>query len=123
MRPGPTAVRGPPRAERIEVDVDQLGGVLGDGPGGGDDRGQRFADVAHGVVGQQAPRQGLGGGIGSMWVMGRAPAAARSAWVTTATTPGRRRALVVEMARIRAWATGLRTNATWHRPGTSWSAR
>ncbi len=48
--------------ERIDVDVDQLGGVLGHGPGGGDDRGQRFADVAHGAVGEQAPRQGLGGG-------------------------------------------------------------
>ena len=46
----------------------------------------------------------------------------RSWPVTTATTPGRLRARPPSMPRMRAWACGLRTNATCCRPGSAMSA-
>ena len=42
--------------ERVDVDLDELAGVLGDVAGLGDDEGDRLADEAHVAVGEHAER-------------------------------------------------------------------
>ena len=46
------------RGERVEVELDELGGVLGDVRGLGDDDRDRLADEAHVAVGERAQRRG-----------------------------------------------------------------
>ena len=50
--------RGGHRRQRVDVDFDQFGGVLGGGNGQGDHRGDRFADMAHLAGGERVMRRG-----------------------------------------------------------------
>ena len=104
------------RVELLVVDRDQLGGVLRLRDALGHHQRDRLADM-HARARARAP----GGTARSAWLPLRpmsggcsevepTPAASRSLWVSTATTPGAARAAAMSIDLMRACACGERTN-------------
>ena len=108
--------------QRLVVDLDELGRVLGEVAVVGDDQRDRVADEAHLVLGQRRTRR-----LRTPRPDRRVPLllrrrGLRSAAVNTARTPGAASAADVSMPRIAARANGLRTKHACSIPGSAMSS-
>ena len=111
--------------QRLVVDRDQRGGVLGDVAVVRDHHRHRLADIGDLAVGERERPQPCRAACRN-WnaaPCGAAPSpAARSSSVSTACTPGSASAALLSMLRISACGCGLRTNAACSTPGSAMSS-
>ena len=99
------------RRQRVVIDEDRIDRVLGEIPVGGDDHRNRFTCMVDRTVGKQRAER-----ADPATCANSVPRSRTSSAVKTASTPSIARAADASTELIRAWANGLRTNATASSP-------